>query len=160
MPYENISATISVQDLSEIKAAIATVEDHLPFLISLTTEERRKRIKMGDKSLAFVRNSVTATQNNPEFVPSNFDIAEFARDYQLTVDLTEVLGLLEQLTEKVDDTLLAVGSESMSSSLLVYDYVKTAARRSPGLKSVADQLGDRFKALRRRRSKTADDMAA
>ena len=159
MPYENISATVSAQDLFEIKAAIATIQARLPFLISLTTDERRKRIKMGDKSLAFVRNSVTATQNNPEIVPSSFDIAEFARDYQLTVDLTEVLGLLEQLTEKVDDTLLAVGSESMSGSLLVYDYVKTAARRSPGLKSVADQLGDRFKALRRRRSK-ADDMAA
>nr|WP_228041156.1 hypothetical protein [Nodosilinea sp. LEGE 07088] len=70
-----------------------------------------------------------------------------------------MLGLLEQLTETVDDTLLAVGSESMSGSLLVYDYVKTAARRSPGLKSVADQLGERFKALRRRRPK-ADDMAA
>ncbi|MGB3309553.1 MAG: hypothetical protein WBG32_20250 [Nodosilinea sp.] len=159
MPYENISATVAAQDLSEIKAAIATIQTRLPFLISLTSDERRKRIKMGDKSLAFVRNSVTATQNNPEIVPSSFDIAEFTRDYQLTVDLTEVLSLLEQLTEKVDDTLLAVGSESMSGSLLVYDYVKTAARHSPGLKSVADQLGERFKALRRRRPKT-DDMAA
>lgn len=41
-----------------------------------------------------------------------------------------------------------------------YDYVKTAARRSPGLKSVADQLGERFKALRRRRTKATGDMAA
>ena len=70
-------------------------------------------------------------KTNPEVVPSNFDSAEFARDYQLTADLTEVLSLLEQLTEKVDDTLLAAGSESMMSSLLVYDYVKTAARHSP-----------------------------
>ncbi|MEP0905800.1 hypothetical protein NC969_09815 [Leptolyngbya subtilissima ST-M1] len=70
-----------------------------------------------------------------------------------------MLGLLEQLTETVDDTLLAVGSESMTGSLLVYDYVKTAARHSPGLKSVADQLGERFKAMGKRRSK-ASDMAA
>jgi hypothetical protein len=105
---------------------------------------------MGDKSLAFVRNSVTVTQTNPEVVPSNFDSAELARDYQLTEDLTELLGLLEQLTEKVDDTLLAVGSESMMGSLVVYDYVKTAARHSPGLKSVAEQLGERFKSMGRR----------
>lgn len=160
MPYENISAAVSAEDLAEIKAAIATIQTRLPFLISLTADERRKRIKMGDKSLAFVRNSVTVTQNNPEIVPSNFDIAEFTRDYQLTVDLTEVLSLLEQLTEKVDDTLLAVGSESMGGSLLVYDYVKAAARHSPGLKSVADQLGERFKALRRRRPKNTEEMAA
>lgn len=159
MPYENISAAVSDQAMGEIKEAIATIQANLPFLINLTPDERRKRFKMGDKSLAFVRNSVTATQNNPSIVPSNFDIAEFNRDYQLTVALSEVLGLLEQLTETVDDTLLAVGSESMSSSLLVYDYAKTAARHSPGLKSVADQLGERFKAMGRRRAR-ASDMAA
>lgn len=159
MPYDNISATISDPAMAEIKGAIAVIQNNLPFLINLTPDERRKRFKMGDKSLAFVRNSVTATQNNPGIVPSNFDIAELNRDYQLTVALSEVLGLLEQLTETVDDTLLAVGSESMTGSLLVYDYVKTAARHSPGLKSVADQLGERFKAMGKRRSK-ASDMAA
>lgn len=127
MPYENISATVSDQAMTEIKSAIAAIQDNLPFLINLTPDERRKRFKMGDKSLAFVRNSVTATQNNPSIVPGNFDIAEFNRDYQLTVALSEVLGLLEQLTKTVGDTLLAVGSESMAGSLLVYDYVKTAA---------------------------------
>ncbi|MEP0929277.1 hypothetical protein NC974_19455 [Leptolyngbya sp. SLC-A1] len=142
--------------MAEIKGAIAVIQNNLPFLINLTPDERRKRIKMGDKSLAFVRNSVTATQNNPDIVPGKFDIAELNRDYQLTVALSEVLGLLEQLTETVDDTLLAVGSESMTGSLLVYDYVKTAARHSPGLKSVADQLGERFKAMGKRRSKASD----
>ncbi len=145
--------------MTEIKEAIAIIQTQLPFLINLTPDERRKRFKMGNKGLALVRNSVTTTQNNPSIVPSNFDVAEFNRDYQLTVALSEVLGLLEQLTETVDDTLLAVGSESMAGSLLVYDYVKTAARHSPGLKSVADQLGDRFKAMGRRRSKSSD-MAA
>ena len=141
MPYENISATVSDQAMAEIKGASATIHAQLPCLINLTPDERRKRFKMGDKSLAFVRNSVTATQNNPDIVPGNFDIAEFNRDYQLT--------------ETVDDTLLAIGSESMASSLLVYDYAKTASRHSPGIKSVADQLGERFKALGKRRSKTS-----
>ena len=141
MPYENISATISDQAMAEIKGAIATIHAQLPFLINLTPDERRKRFKMGDKSLAFVRNSVTATQNNPDIVPGKFDIAEFNRDYQLT--------------ETVDDTLLAIGSESMASSLLVYDYAKTTSRHSPGIKNVADQLGERFKAVGKRRSKTS-----
>lgn len=153
MPYQNISATLSDQNLTNIKTAITTIQANMPFLISLTAEERRKRCKMGDKSLAFVSNSMTVTQNNPDIVPGSFDVDEFAKDYQLTVALTEVLSLLEQLTEKVDDTLLAVGSESMASSLLVYDYVKTAAKHSPGLKSVADQLGERFKSLGNRRPK-------
>ncbi|UBF28113.1 hypothetical protein K9N68_09625 [Kovacikia minuta CCNUW1] len=154
MPYENISATLSDQNMSDIKTAIATIRANMPFLISLTTDERRKRFKMGDKSLAFVSNSITVTQNNPEVLPGNFNAGEFEKDYNLTVSLTEVLSLLEQLSEQVDDTLMAVGSESMASSLLVYDFVKTAAKHSPGLKSVADQLGERFKSIGNRRPKT------
>lgn len=153
MPYQSISATLSDERLKEIKAAIATIQSQMPFLISLTADERRKLFKMGDKSLAFVSNSVTVTQNNAEVVPASFDITEFTKDYQLAVALTEVLGLLEQLTEQVDDTLMAVGSESITSSLLIYDYVKTAAKHKPGLKSVADQLGERFKAMGNRRPK-------
>jgi hypothetical protein len=153
MPYQNISATLSDQKLADIKTAIATIEANMPFLISLTPDERRKRFKMGDKSLAFVRNSVSVTQNNPEILPGNFDSAEFEKDYRLSAALTEILGLLNQLSEQVDDTLMAVGSESMASSLLVYDYVKTAAKHSPGLKSVVEQLGERFKAIGNRRSK-------
>ena len=159
MPYQAISAAISDNKLQEIKTAIASIRSNMPFLVSLTVDERRKRIKMGDKSLAFVSNSLSVTQNNPEVVPSNFDIAEFNKDYQLTVSLTEVLSLLQQLTEEVDDTLLAVGSESMASSLLVYDYVKTAAKHAPGLKSVADQLGERFKMANGRRPKATKDLA-
>jgi hypothetical protein len=154
MPYQNISATLSDENLTNIKTAITIIQENMPFLITLTVEERRKRFKMGDKSLAFVSNSMNVTQNNPEVVPSSFNVDEFAKDYHLTVALTEVLGLLEQLTEKVDDTLMAVGSESMASSLLIYDYVKTAAKHSPGLKSVADQLGERFKSMGNRRPKS------
>lgn len=67
-----------------------------------------------------------------------------------------VLGL-QQLTEKVDDTLMAVSSEAMSSSLTVY-YVKTAAKKTPGLKAIAEPLGGRFKAMRAKAPKetTAD----
>lgn len=59
------------------------------------------------------------------------------------------------MTEQVDDTLLAVGSEAMSSSLTVYDYVKTAAKKTPGLKILAHQLGERFKAIKSKPSNAA-----
>lgn len=108
---------------------------------------------MGDKSLAFVSNSATAAQSNRDVLPASFDVEEFLRDCQLTSALSEILFGLQQLTEKVDDTLMAVSSEAMSNSLMVDDYVKTAAKKTPGLKTVAEQLGERFKALRAKRSK-------
>lgn len=40
-------------------------------------------------------------------------------------------------------------------SLTVYDYVKTAAKKTPGLKTLAEQLGERFKAIRTKFPKAA-----
>ncbi|RUR84146.1 hypothetical protein ACF3DV_31990 [Chlorogloeopsis fritschii PCC 9212] len=153
MAYQNINATLSEKDIQEIKAALQTIQQKLPFLITLSSQERRKLFKMGDKSLAFVNNSLTAAQSNRDILPASFDVEEFVRDYQLANSLTELLLGLRQLTEKVDDTLLAVGSEAMSSSLTVYDYVKTAAKKTPGLKTLAEQLGDRFKAMKNKSTK-------
>ncbi|AVH61954.1 hypothetical protein CDG77_00660 [Nostoc sp. 'Peltigera membranacea cyanobiont' 213] len=147
MAYQNIAATLSPQDIQEIKAALQTVQKKMPFLITLSTEERRKLVKMGDKSLAFVNNSITAAQSNREILPATFDVEELVQDYQLAAALTELLTSMQQLTEQVDDTLMAVGSEAMTSSLTVYDYVKTASKKTPGLKIVAEQLGERFKAI-------------
>ena len=148
MPYQNITATLSPDDVQEIKAALQTIEQKLPFLINLTTEERRRLYKMGAKSLTFVNNSLTAAQSNRDILPASFDLDEFARDYQLAATLTDIFFGLQQLHEKVDDTLMAVSSEAMSSSLSVYDYVKTAAKKTPGLKTLAKQLGGRFKSIR------------
>ena len=155
MSYQNIAAALSPQDIQEIKAALQTVQKKLPFLITLSTEERRKLVKMGDKSLAFVNNSDTAAQSNREILPATFDVEELVRDYQLATALTELLISVQQLAEQVDDTLMAVGSEAMTSSLTVYDYVKTASKKTPGLKTVAEQLGERFKAIKGRPTKAA-----
>ena len=155
MPYQNISAKLSETDIQDIKAALTAIETKLPFLVHLTIEERRKLFKMGNKSLAFVSNSLTAAQSNPDILPASFDLNEFVSDYQLATTLNELHIRLQQLTEKVDDTLIAVSSEAMTSSLTVYDYVKTAAKSTPGLRAVADQLGDRFKASRAKATKEA-----
>lgn len=155
MAYQNITATLSDKDIQEIKTALQTIEQKLPFLITLSVEERRKLVKMGDKSLAFVKNSLTAAQSNRDILPASFDLDEFVRDYQLAATLTELLIGMRQLTEQVDDTLMAVGSEAMTSSLTVYDYVKTAAKKTPGFKTLAEQLGERFKAIKTKSPKAA-----
>jgi hypothetical protein len=147
MSYQNISAQLNEQDLATIEAAMETIKNHLPFLVNLTAAERHDLFKMGDKSLAFVSNGIVAARQNQEILPSSFDLAEFTRDFELAQALNDILGRLKQLTEEVDDTLLAVGSEAMRSSLSVYDYVKAAAKHQPGLKGVAEQLGERFKAI-------------
>jgi hypothetical protein len=155
MPYQDINVTLSDADLKEIRQAIATIQQKLPFLITLNTVERKRLFKMGDKRLAFVQTSLSAAQSNQNILPASFDLNAFSNDYRLATSLMEIEMLLNQLSEQVDDTLLAVGSEAMASSLTVYDYVKTAAKKTPGLKGIAEQLGTLFRAMRSKTSKAA-----
>jgi hypothetical protein len=148
MPYQDINTTLSDADLQDIQQAIDTIQQKLPFLITLTLDERKRLYKMGDKRLAFVQNSLNAAQSNRNILPASFDLEGFTNDYRLATSLADLLMRLNQLTEQVDDTLLAVGSEAMGSSLTVYDYVKTAAKKTPGLKAIAEQLGNLFKAIK------------
>lgn len=155
MAYQDINVTLSDAELQEIRQAIATIQQKLPFLITLNATERKRLFKMGDKRLAFVQTSLNAAQSNRNILPASFDLAGFSNDYRLATALMEIEMLLNQLSEQVDDTLLAVGSEAMSSSLTVYDYVKTAAKRTPGLKGIAEQLGTLFGAIKTRTPKAA-----
>jgi hypothetical protein len=159
MPYTDINTTLTDAELQEIKQAIATIQQKLPFLITLSAEERKRLYKMGDKRLAFVQNSLSAAQSNRNILPASFDLEGFANDYRLASNLSELLMLLNQLTEQVDDTLMAVSSEAMSSSLTVYDYVKTAAKKTPGLKAIAEQLGSLFKAIKTKPAKSVAEPA-
>lgn len=155
MPYTDINTTLSDVDRQAIKQAIVLIQQKMPFLVTLSADDRQRLYKMGDKRLAFVQHSLSAAQSNPNILPASFDLQGFSNDYQLATDLSELLMLLTQLTEQVDDTLLAVGSEAMSSSLTVYDYIKTAAKKTPGLKTISEQLGNLFKALRSKSAKSA-----
>jgi hypothetical protein len=99
---------------------------------------------MGDKSLAFVENSLTVARNHPEALPANFDYLEFNRDVGLMEGLIEVEMELDKLRAEVNDTKTAVCSEAIVHSANLYRFIKASAATIPGLKSVVQQLGARF----------------
>jgi len=144
MPYQNISATISPTDLQAVNDAFATVLQKLPFLVSLTADERKSLVKTGQDSVSFVNNALTAAQANPTIFPASFNTTEFKSDVDLFDVLTELSTLADSVASQIDDTRLAVGSEAMQEASQVYNYVKAAAKMTPGLKPIADQLSERF----------------
>ncbi|WP_133512217.1 hypothetical protein [Candidatus Thiosymbion oneisti] len=144
MPYQNIDASLSAADIKAVKDAFDTVLNKLPFLVSLTTQERKATFKTGPDSVSFVRNALTAAQDHPTILPASFEIPGFEKDVELFTALTELGTLADSVASQLDDTRLAVGGEAMQEAIQVYDYVKTAAKRTPGLKPVAEQLGERF----------------
>jgi len=144
MPYQNISAVLSAANVQAIKEAINAITALLPFLVPLTADERKKLFKLGDKSLTFVQDALTAAQNHPEILPANFNVVEFAKDVALFTALSEILALLEGRVEAVRDTTTGVGNECMRQGTQFYDLLKAAAKTTPGLDILVAQLGARF----------------
>lgn len=148
MPYQNIDASLSAENVQEIEAALEAIKQKLPFLITLTIEERRRLFKMGKARFSFVQDSLAIARANPEILPASFDLSAFERDLALAKELANLRLRVNQLNEQLDDTLIAVGSEALSSSLNVYDYLKTAAKQYPGLKGAIEELSLQFKSIR------------
>lgn len=143
MADNRISAKFSPADRDAVMEAIATIREKLPFLVDLTTEDRRTILKMGDKSRAFVSKALEIGTQNPNFLPRSFDLEEMRRDLALYDTLYPVLLSLTQLQELVDDTCMTAGSEAYTAALAVYNYAK-ASGDVAGLDAVIDEMGRRF----------------
>lgn len=144
MPYQNIDATIAPLDMQGVKDAFADILERLPFLVNLTVDERKSIVKTGPDSLSFVQTALTGVQANPNIFPPSFDKGGFAKDVALFAALSELRAVAESVTSQLDDTRMAVGGEAMQGAIQAYKYIQTAAKTTPGLKPLADQLGERF----------------
>ncbi len=153
MQINRISAELSEQDQKDIIAAIAEIKEKMPFLISLTGEEIRDLVKMGDKGRSFTAKAVEIVAHNPDIMPRGFDIDEFRRDMELFQSLEPIRAQLTQLLQLVESTQTLVGSDAYMGALVVYQQVK----HNPlgvALDDAADHLSRRF--VRKAKSKAPE----
>lgn len=138
-----IDATLTNADRDNVLQAILDIRASLPFLIDLTTEDRRSLPKMGDKSRAFVTQALVLAEQNDDFLPRSFDVAEMRKDVDLVDQMLPIVTALSQLNELVDDTFTLAGSDAYSAALIVYNSAKSNGA-GEALDSLVDTLGQRF----------------
>ena len=143
MPENRVSASLSEADREAVLTAIQTIRQKLPFLVDLSTEERRRLPKMGDTGRAFVERALTVATQNADILPRSFDVDEFRRDAELLASLRPVAAALRQLQELVDDTLLEVSGEAYASALAVYSYAR-AGGKGAALDGLLEGMAQRF----------------
>nr|VFJ66159.1 MAG: hypothetical protein BECKFW1821B_GA0114236_111318 [Candidatus Kentron sp. FW] len=60
MPYQNIGASLTPDEVQAIEATFQDVLTRIPFLVNLTAKERRTILKTDPDSVSFVQNALTA----------------------------------------------------------------------------------------------------
>jgi hypothetical protein len=123
--------------------AADTFTEKMPYLVSLTKEQRVSMLKLSAKSTDFVTRLLPIAKANAQYLPPAFDMTEWGKDVELFQALRELLDTLNPLLEKMDDTLMVVGSEAYAGALTAYQYLK-AANKGGDLDDLLDDLGKRF----------------
>lgn len=141
-----LSVVIPAAELTEIQNHVKELHDLLaPYVISLSTEQRKKLPKMGEKNTPFVQKALEYSKSNPEFAPKLFDTREFEIDLNAVADLKSILRPLAQIFSTIDDTSMLSGSEAWLAACRYYRSVQDAAKMNePGAKEIAEDLGKRF----------------
>ena len=140
-----ISLDIAATVLTNVNTAIGTIKTNLPFLLTLTPEDRIKMLKMGDKSLAFVRKAYEYGKLNPSLVPSYISLEEMRKDIEASEKLHAIYSQLNDLVSRLDDTIMVASSEALNAALGIYSSAQAAAKNNvPGAKGVVEDLQTRF----------------
>ena len=140
-----VSGTLSDQDRDALLAEIQAMRQKLPFLISLTIAERRSFPKMGDGSAPFVDKAYGFAGQNTEKLGSDFGMDDYTADHDLHVQFAPVVAALSQFFEEVSDTDLALRSDLMVRSNLVYALMKVLGKVSGAFDQIRQDMGLRFK---------------
>ena len=123
-----VSAQLVGQTVTEILAAFATIKTKLPFLISLTDDERAHLPHIGDKSAEILNQTLNFVTQFPEALPANFNITEFQKDGALFHPLETVAMASAQNDQLIQDTRLALRSDLLLAILDVYAFAKANNR--------------------------------
>ncbi len=146
MPKTNkISAVFTDTEKVAVLSKIAETKSAMPFLISLTTDERKKSQKMGPKSLDYVRQSLEGAKAFPDELKKSFDTAEMEKDYEMANHLLGVKVAIQELYELIEDSLTACGIEAMEAANEVYASLKISAKGNASVKGMVDKIGERYK---------------
>ena len=137
-----LDVTLTTEQVAAIMAALDALDTALPFIVSLTPEERQRLFRMGTRSEGFVREALTAAQQHPEHLPPSLEAAAMQRDLDLRDVLQPVLSRLGAIHTKVHDTWLLAGADAMQKATAVYRVLKNT--HGHGLDNTINVLKQRF----------------
>lgn len=125
----HISGKITDESKGKITQSFDAVRKELPFLRSLTADERKGLRTIGAERLGYATEVNVASNANDTAMAKGFSLIEYNESYNLFIDLAEVITELNSLKDALVNTQMTVGAELMKQSDEAYGYLKIAAEK-------------------------------
>jgi hypothetical protein len=142
----NVKIEFTSEQKATIETAFKTLKDTLsPVLVSLTPDEKKSMLILGDKSFSFVNRSLMFATQNPEFSPTYLNQNEWKIDWESWKELAPINAQLIELNSLLNDTIAVCGNEAFRQALTYYNNVKQAAKDNvPSAKPIYEELKQQF----------------
>lgn len=141
MPWSNLQGNITNAAENSIKTKATEIKTLLPFLVNLTSGERKEKLNIGGKELDFINKVHTYAQQNPGMIPAAINMAAFAEDIDRMNRLRRIMQILQTLTQSVSDTHFVSLLESLNTSLTVYQIISGLKEENfPGITAIQQDL--------------------
>lgn len=114
------------------------------YLATLTPEQKKRINKAANGRLPFIQQACMYAQQNPGALPSNFNLAEFAKDVAFLTAFAIYVAAEQAHHDKVADTFTLANSDGYEQALKVYGFFK-AANFDGQYNAIVEQLGSYFK---------------
>jgi hypothetical protein len=144
-----ISGTISPEEKAKALEHLSEVMKTLKFRVSMSGVEVLSIFKAGKEYAPFLDKAFAALNQHPEIVPAAFPVEEYRKDYQLLKDLEPISRMVEELSESLEKTMMALGSDTMVESLEIYHAAKLNADHVPGISALVSDMALYFAKPRR-----------
>ena len=144
MSQNIVSIVITDEQRAALLATVQQLEHQLTGLtVALGPDKRRELLKMGVKSETFCRQALSALDKNRQVVPPSLGLDEALLDLRALDILRPLSQRLQQLTEQLQDTEMALGSDLMHTAVEGYGLLKLTGKNQ-GLDGLLKDLGGRF----------------
>jgi hypothetical protein len=139
MSQNLVDIQLTPETLAALIAAIAVIENIFGPFPSLSADDIRAIVKMGDRSLPFCLKTSDVLDQNQEILPSTFSLAGLHHDIAAYQLLLPIVMRLRELLAKGEDTLIALGSDILTTSLEGYTLMKLYGK-SAGLDTLRQAM--------------------
>jgi hypothetical protein len=156
MQESRINATITEADKTAALEAINIARTKLPILIDLSPTDKKRMTKFGDDDVATIEQALTLAEQDDSFLPRAFDVAKFREKKEQLRMIGEIRLAAKLFVELLDDTYYALGSESASQALKVYESGKKNGRGS-AINALVSDIGRRFKKSSKKKDETGSN---
>jgi hypothetical protein len=149
-----LDVTITSQQVTDVNTHLQAILTALPFLITLTPEQRKEEQGINVANKIFVEDAIANGKTVAPSFPPWLKVADIEKDLQVFTILDGLIPTFEGILQQMKDTRQVAGYEANQGSLSLYRILENMAKLGiPGAQAAFNNVKARFAAQSKSRPK-------